>query len=167
LPPLTPTHLPEPSAPTFANTTLRPFLNQAVYGTQVLDYAVDGFSSEPVRWWQPAYSEKTQCQAGCLSTVYLRRKGDFILPVTAQIAFDDGSRIREVWDGVDRWTRFSYTRNAKVVTVELDPDHLIPLDRDLFNNSFTTQADPVPARKLTSIWITIQQLAEQLVTWIV
>ena len=167
LPPLTPTQLPEPSTPPFTNTTLRPFLNQAVYGTQVLDYAVDGFSSEPVRWWQPPYEDKARCQAGCLSTVYLRRKGDFILPVTAQIVFDDGTRLRELWDGVDRWTRFTYTRNAKVVAVELDPDHLIPLDKDLFNNSFTTQADPVPARKLTSIWVAIQQLAAQLVTWIV
>jgi hypothetical protein len=150
-----------------ASTTLRPFLNQAVYGTQVLDYSVDGFSTEPVRWWQPAYTERARCQTGCLTTVFLRRKGDFILPVTAEIVFDDGTRLRERWDGVDRWTRFTYTRNATVVSVELDPDHVVPLDRDLFNNSFTTRADPVPARKLTSIWVAIQQLAAQLVTWIV
>ena len=80
---------------------------------------------------------------------------------------ESGERVTEHWDGVDRWTRFTYTRNAKVVAVELDPDHLIPLDRDMFNNSFITQADPVPARKLTSIWAAIQQLAAQLATWIV
>jgi hypothetical protein len=157
---------PEP-APSPASTTLRPFLNQAIYGTQVLDYSVDGFSTEPVRWWQPTYTERARCQAGCLSTVFLRRKGDFILPVTAEIVFDDGTRLRERWDGVDRWTRLTYNRNAKVISVEIDPDHLIPLDRDVFNNSFTTQADPIPARKLTSIWVAIQQLAAQLVTWIV
>jgi hypothetical protein len=157
---------PSPAAePAYVPTTLRPFFNQAVYGTQLLDYAVDNFSSEPARWWQPPVKNATK--VSYLSTVTLRRKGDFVLPVTAEVIFDDGSRLREHWDGADRWARFAYTRNAKIVSVELDPDHIVPLDRDLFNNSFTDHADTRPAHKLTAIWVTLQQMAAQLLAWIV
>ena len=147
------------------NSSLRGYFHQAVYGTQILDYAVDSISSDPVQWWLPEPSDKKQIQY--LSTVYLHRKGDFILPVTAEIIFDDGTRVRELWDGVDRWTKFAYTRNAKVASVEIDPDHVILLDSNLLNNSYTVTSNPSPARKLTNLWLSFNQLAAQLVAWIV
>jgi len=167
-PPCTPSPasaLPAASEPSYAPTSLRPFFNQAVYGTEMLDYAVDGFYSERVRWWEPVNRGVTKVPY--LSTVSLRRKGDFIFPVTAQIVFNDGTRVREHWDGVDEWKRFTYTRTAKVVSVELDPDHLVPLDRDLFNNSITRDTDRIPAHKLAAIWAVLHQIAAQLVAWIV
>jgi hypothetical protein len=160
-PPLLPSGLPDFATTPAVNSSLRPFINQAVYGTQVLDYSVDGFSSEPLSGSRD--SPSTQYR----STLYLRRRGDFIVPVTAQIVFDDGTRLRERWDGIDRWTRYTYSRDAKILSVEIDPDHLVPLDRDLFNNSFTTHVDPIPARKLTSIWAILQQYAAQLAAWLV
>jgi Peptidase family M1 domain len=146
-------------------SSLRPYFNQAVYGTQVLDYAVDQVSSDPVKWWLPEPKDKKQILY--LSTVYLRRKGDFVLPVTAEIAFDDGTRLREHWDGVDRWTRFTYTRNVKVRSVEIDPDHTVLLDKDFFNNSYTIATNNIPARKLSNLWLSLQQLLAQLASWIV
>jgi hypothetical protein len=166
-PPCTPASLPAPTAaaePSYEPTSLRPFFNQAVYGTQVLDYAVGGFYSEPVRWWEPEH--KGSGKVSYLSTVSLRRKGDFIFPVTAEIVFDDGSRVREHWDGTDEWKRFTYTRNAKIISVELDPDHAISLDRNLFNNSITKRADKVPAHKLAAIWTAFQQMAALIASWI-
>lgn len=157
-PPLTITGMLDDTSVPAVNSSLRPFLDQAVYGTQVMDYSIDGVTSEPA-----SDNDKKLVH----SIVNLRRKGDFILPVTMEVVFDDGTRLREHWDGVDRWTRFNYTRNAKIVSVELDPDHVVPLDRNLFNNSTTTRWNPVPANKLTSIWMTVQQLAQQLVAWIV
>jgi hypothetical protein len=164
LPTLAPSSPPEASSEQPINSSLRPFLNQAVYGTQVLDYSVDPLS-EPTQ--EGPSQTRDAKQPHYVSTIYLRRRGDFVLPITAEILFDDGTRMRERWDGADRWTRFTYTRNAKVLSVELDPDHAVPLDRDLFNNSFTTRANPVPARKLTSIWAILQQFAAQLAAWIV
>jgi hypothetical protein len=150
---------------TIVNSSLRPLFNQAVYGSQILDYAVDSITYDPVQWWSPEPTDKKQIQY--LSIVYLHRKGDFILPVTAEIAFDDGARVREHWDGVDRWTKFTYTRNAKVTSVEIDPDHVIFLDSNFFNNSYTIASNPTPARKLTNLWLSFNQLAAQLVAWIV
>jgi hypothetical protein len=158
-------------------SSLRGFFNQAVYGTQILDYTVDSISSDPAQWWQPESQSQSQSQSKdkkqtqYLSTVYLHRKGDFILPVTVEIVFNDGTRLREHWDGglrdQDRWTKFTYTRNAKIISAEIDPDHIIPLDSNLFNNSYTTSRNPIPARKLTNLWLSFNQLIAQLVTWIV
>jgi hypothetical protein len=150
------------------NSSLRPYFNQAVYGTQVLDYAVDSVSSDPVQWWLPEPKDaKAQKELAYQSIVYLHRKGDFVLPVTVEIVFDDGTRLREHWDGVDRWQKLSFVRNARVVSAEIDPDHAVLLDTDVFNNSYTTAAGDVPARKLTTIWTSVQQLFGQLAGWIV
>jgi hypothetical protein len=158
-PPLTTSGMPESSSLPAVNSTLRPFFDQAVYGTEMLDYSVDGVTSEP------ATANGKQKQY--VSTVNLRREGDFVLPVTVEVIFEDGTKLREHWNGVDRWTRFSYARTAKIASVEIDPDHVIPLDRNLFNNSTTTKWNTVPADKLTAIWLTIQQLGQQLIAWVV
>ncbi|MDQ2832218.1 MAG: M1 family peptidase [Acidobacteriota bacterium] len=157
--------VPPAATPPISVPTLTPYFAQAVYGTQVLDYTVDSISSDPVQWWLPEPTDKKQVQY--LSQVYLHRKGDFVLPVTTEIVFDDGTRLREHWNGIDRWTRFTYTRNARIISAEIDPDHTIPLDKDFFNNSYTTEAHGLATRKLSNIWLSLQQLAAQLVTWIV
>ena len=148
------------------NSSLRPFINQAVYGTQVLDYAIDGVSAGPVEWWKPE-SKGKDAKTAYLNTIYLRRKGDFVLPVTVEIVFADGTRLREQWDGVDRWKKLTYVRNAKVVSAEIDPDHVVLLDLDFFNNSYTTKSHSVPALKLSNIWASMQQLIAQMSAWII
>jgi hypothetical protein len=164
-PPLTTTGHPDYASAPATNSSLRPFFNQAVYGTQLLDYAVDRVTSDPVQWWLPEPKDKKQIQY--LDTVILRRKGDFILPVTVEITFSDGTRQREQWNGADRWTKFTYARNAKIRSAEIDPDHTVLLDKNLFNNSYTTEPRRLPARKLTNIWLSVEQFLAQLVTWIV
>ena len=154
-----------PAAPLISVPTLTPYFNQAVYGTEVLDYAVDSVSSDPVQWWLPEPKDKKQIQY--LSQVYLHRKGDFILPVTAEVIFDDGTHLREHWNGIDRWIKFTYTRNAKVASVQIDPDHTVLLDKDLFNNSYVAEANGIAARKLSNIWLSLQQFLAQLSSWIV
>ena len=150
------------------NSSLRPYFDQAVYGTQVLDYTVDRVSASPVEWWVPEPKDKhAREQIPYLSTVYLRRKGDFVLPVTVEVVFEDGTRLREHWDGIDRWRKFSYERRSKVTSVEIDPDHSVLLDVDLFNNSYTEESNGIPARKLTNIWASAQQFIAQLASWIV
>jgi hypothetical protein len=164
-PPFTSTGNPDYASAPATNSSLRGFFNQAVYGTQILDYTVDSISSDSPQWWLPEPSDKKKIQY--VSTVYLHRKGDFIFPVTAEIVFDDGTRIRERWNGVDRWTKFTYPRNEKIVSAEIDPDHTVLLDSNFFNNSYTTISNPIPARKITNIWLSFNQLVAQLVAWIV
>ena len=171
-PPFTPTGHPDFASAPIANSSLRSFFNQAVYGTQILDYAVDSISSNPVQWWLPESTDaKDKKKTTYLSTVYLHRKGDFLLPVTLEVVFDDGTRLREHWDGGTsnqaRWIKYTYTRNAKILSAEIDPDHTVLLDKDLFNNSYTTASNPTPALKLSTIFASALQLLSQLVTWII
>ena len=154
------------------NSSLRPYFNQAVYGTQLLDYAVDSVSSDPVEWWMPAAKGKdAEKQTQYRNTVYLHRKGDFTLPVVVEVVFDDGTKLRNYWDGgvsdQSRWTKLTYIRNAKIVSVEIDPDHKVWLDNNLFNNSYTTKTNTLPARKLTNIWASGMQFLGQIAAWIV
>ncbi len=148
------------------NSGLRPFFNQAVYGTAVLDYAVEQVTSDPAKWWLTDAKEAT-----LRDTVTIHRIGDFILPVTLEVAFSDGTRVRERWDPAgstnDRWITFTYERGAKIVSAEIDPDHTVLLDADRFNNSRTVAANGVPARKLTNLWMNWLQLTSQLAGWLV
>ncbi len=161
-PPFTPNGSPDFVTAPAVNSSLRPFIDQAVYGTQILDYAVESISSGAVRWWEPGGKE-SQFQ----DTVYIHRKGDFILPVTLQVNFADGTHVREHWSGADRWIRYSYIRGSRIASAEIDPDHVIQLDKDFFNNSYSAVPNPLPARKLANIWLALQQFVAQLLAWIV
>jgi hypothetical protein len=147
---------------TIINSGLRPYFNQAVYGTAILDYAIDDISSGPAQWWLAGAKDKI-----LRNTVTIHRLGDFLLPVTLQVVFSDGSRLREYWDGNDRWKTYIYLREARIVSAEVDPDHNVLLDVSPFNNSRTAAANPVPARKLTNLWTGWLQLSSQLAGWFV
>ncbi|QHN02225.1 M1 family metallopeptidase [Granulicella sp. WH15] len=145
-----------------AGSSLRSFFNQAIYGTEVLDYAIDGIDSGPERWWLPNTK-----QSSFRSTVTIRRRGDFILPVTLEVRFSDGSKLREQWDGADRWKTFTYLRGAKVISAEIDPDHTVWLDKNFFNNSRSTTENAIPARKMATLYASALQLVSQLITWVI
>jgi hypothetical protein len=155
------------------NSGLRPYFQQAVYGTAILDYAVDAITSDPVRWWEPKTGTKPM-----RNTVTVHRVGNFLLPVTLEVRFSDGTHLREYWDpadvastggvqGNDRWKTFTYVTSATVVSAEIDPDHTNLLDVSRFNNSRTAVGNPVPARKVTNLWLSLQQLSAQLAGWFV
>jgi hypothetical protein len=159
--------LPFPKSPLIMiSSSLRPYFNQAVYGTSVLDYAVDNISSDPAKWWLPNSKDKI-----LRDTVTIHRVGDFILPVTLEVVFSDGSKVREHWDPAsstnDRWKTFTYERTASIVSAEIDPDHTNKLDVSRFNNSRTVDGNGVPARKLTNLWMSWLQLGSQLAGWLV
>src|SRR5689334_6365520 len=99
------------------------YFNQAIYGTEVLDYEVSSAATWASNWY-----DESKTSGDYHSEVVVHRKGEFVLPVEIEIKFDDGSRLREHWDGKDRWTRLSYDKKAKLVSAEVDPDHKVWLD---------------------------------------
>jgi hypothetical protein len=143
---------------------LRWYFNQAVYGTQVLDDAILKISSVPVDWYKENLKEK-KGETEYISNVWIHRKEEFVFPVDVEIKFDNGDKVREHWDGQDRWVRYSYQKKAKLESVEVDPDHKIQFDRNNFNNSRTAEANGAPARKLTNYWICIGQFFAQFLAW--
>jgi aminopeptidase N len=146
---------------------LRWYFNQAIYGSQVLDYEVIKVDSFPVNWYedQKNASKKDEKNTVYLSSVWVHRREDFIMPVEVEIKFDNGEKVREHWDGQSRWTKFSYEKKAKVESAEIDPDHKIHIDRNNFNNSRTAEAHGTPTLKLSNYWLFVTQWASQALAW--
>ncbi len=145
------------------------YFNQAVYGSQVMDYEVLSVKSFPVTWYaEDKEKDKDHKAKGDIvyqSYVTLHRKEDFAMPVEVEIKFDNGEKILEHWDGVSRWTRFSYQKKAKVVSAEIDPDHTVLIDRNNFNNSYVVEPNSKATNKLSTYWLFLTQLVSQVMAW--
>jgi len=147
---------------------LRWYFNQAIYGTQVMDYRVARIESLPTNWYE---EEKKGAKKDDKDTVYrsyvwLQRKEDFVMPVDVEINFENGEKIREHWAGVERWVKLGpYDKKTKIASAEVDPDHKIQIDRNDFNNSYTAEANGKPARKVANYWLFAEQWLSQALAW--
>ncbi len=141
------------------------YWNQAVYGTQVLDYEVLRADSNPTNWYDPNASDK-KGETTYETQVILHRKGDFVFPVIAEVKFDDGESTLERWDGKDRWVRYVYRKNAQVESVQIDPAYQVTLDRDYLNNSQTTGSHHGAIHKIATYWIFLTQFMAQFLSWL-
>jgi hypothetical protein len=140
------------------------YWKQTIYGTQTLDDRILTAGSERLDWYNKAEEKKGVTVYH--SEVVVHRRGDFDLPVVLEAKFDDGSTVREYWDGKDRWHRFGWDRNAKLASAEIDPDHAYLLDRDPFNNSWTEKADRKASGKLAGYCTLLTQWLEQALSWL-
>jgi hypothetical protein len=148
---------------------LRWYFNQAVYGTQVMDYEVRRIESTPVNWFEEEKKDQKNAKKDAdtvyQSTVWLHRKEDFVMPVEIEIKFSNGEKIREHWDGQSRWTKFTYQKKAKMESAELDPDHTVQIDRNNFNNSYVVEENPKATRKISTYWLFVTQWLSQAIAW--
>ena len=145
---------------------LRWYFDQAISGTQMLDYRILDAHSDLVNWYEPEKTALKNSDVLYRTYVTVQRKDDFIFPVDVKITFDDKQSITEHWDGRDRWTRYVYDRKAQVVSAEVDPGHQVWLDRDFFNNSYVVKADSRATEKLSNIWGFASQWIAQLLAWL-
>jgi hypothetical protein len=104
-------------------TDLTPFLDQVYRGSSVFDYGVQRLASEPAG------------EGRYQTDVVVRRYGDGMFPVDVLVTFGDGQRVRERWDGRDRWKLYTYERAARAVSAQVDPDRVLQLDVNYTNNS--------------------------------
>jgi aminopeptidase N len=141
------------------------YWQQAVYGTQMLDYEVSRANSEPVNWYDAKLDEK-KGETSYETQVLLHRKRDFVFPVEAEVKFDNGEVVREKWDGRERWVRFVYVKKAKVVSVQIDPDYQVTLDHDYLNNSKTDETQHGATLKIATYWTFCTQFLGQLLAWL-
>jgi hypothetical protein len=145
---------------------LRWYFDQAIYGTQVLDYEVLNVKSDPLIWWEQ--KSRLSASPGTLyrTTVLIHRNGDFIFPEDIAVKFENGETVTEHWDGRDRWIRYTYDKPVKVASAEIDPDHKIWLDRSFFNNSRVAKEDTRATRKLQNLWLNATEWISQMLAWL-
>jgi Peptidase family M1 domain len=145
---------------------LRWYFDQAIYGTAILDYEVMNLHSDPLPWYPTDGNHGGIGANGFRNYVVVHRKGDFIMPVDLQVRFRNGEMVMEHWDGRDRWIRYTYDRPDKIVSAEIDPTHQVLLDRDEFNNSWTTEGSGKAVRKLTNLCTFFDQWIGQILAWL-
>jgi hypothetical protein len=148
-----------------AGQDLKWYWDQAVYGTQVLDYEVERADSTPTNWYDQNATEK-KGETAYETQVILHRKGEFIFPVEVEVKFDNGESIRERWDGKDRWVRYVYRKKAQVESVQIDPHYRVTLDRDYLNNSHVTKSQHAATAKIATYWMFLTQFLAQFLSWL-
>ncbi len=154
------------------------FLDQAFHSDRPLDYRVRTARSRKTKesrgwFWEddgeriqigpadlhrgeremgtaPEESEDEADEESYRTEVIVERRGEFIHPVTVELVFEDGERTRHEWDGASRWIRYVETRPSKLVSAEVDPDHLLDLDIDPLNNSIRLESAEAPASKMVA-----------------
>jgi hypothetical protein len=137
------------------------FFDQVYRGSSTFDYAVSDLQSYRAtvrglvdRDGQREFSAGRADGGPWETLVVVRRDGEAIFPVDVQVTFEDGERVRERWDGRDRWRAYRYVRQVKARAAHVDPDRVLRLDVDVTNNSRTlSPRGPAAATKWSLRWL--------------
>lgn len=142
------------------------YWNQAIKGTETLDFRILKASSDRADWFAKPLPPEKKGKTVYDTQVIVHRKGNFIYPITLEVKFDNGETVREQWDGKDRWHRFTWQKKAKLMSAEIDPDHQVTLDLNQFDNSYRTEANTRASSKLAMYFTFITQWLAQSVAWL-
>lgn len=122
------------------------FFDQVYRSSNVFDYAVSELSSGPVAAsgffetkGRVEYKAENPTPGQFRTTVVVRRLGEGIFPVDVLVTFRNGEKVRERWDGRDRWKMFTYNRATAALSAQVDPERVLLLDIDYANNSRTLE----------------------------
>ncbi|MFZ5518777.1 MAG: M1 family metallopeptidase [Candidatus Zhuqueibacterota bacterium] len=122
--------------------------------------APDSLSSLPVDAAKDSAQTKERGgkETGYSSEVTVRRLGDFIFPVTIELTFANGEKMRHVWDGQNTWKRFTHISSSRLISAEIDPERRVPIDVNFTNNSRTQSRPAGSIVKYTLQFMTWMQL---------
>ncbi len=134
--------------PNILTPVIEEFLTDVLDGTKVCDYAVTNIfngRTPPVsglidRTIEYKMSGLTSPGAN-YSSVRLERWGSLIVPVDVRINWSDGTVSEEMWDGKSTVFVMEFSRDARIVSAEIDPERKLFLDIDFNNNSISLQSD--------------------------
>lgn len=135
-------------------------LRQLIYQEGFLDYAVAKLVNHRLPSPQGKFdqqlqslAEKEYAQNNYLVEVLVRRLGEIKVPVDILIEFQDGTILKEKWDGQALWRKFVYQRPVPAVKAVVDPDFTWVIDLNRRNNSLVNKPSPWGWLKLASRWL--------------
>lgn len=147
------------------------FFDQFLKDDKTLDYRVYSIRSRKVPkesglfgGQEKEFKEKELEEDLYRSTIALDRLGEVIAPVEILIHFEDGTEIREFWDGKDRAKDLIFERKSKVIWAAIDPEMKMLMDVNLLNNSVTTRPDKKPALKYSGKFLFLIQNLMQVIS---
>ena len=130
---------------------LKGFFDQVYRTSNVFDYGVQALESG---------REGSRFR----TNVTVRRYGEAIFPVDVRVTFEDGEQLTERWTGEDRWKLYTYERDSRAVSAQVDPDRVLLLDVNYTNNSRALDPQgPRTATRWALKWIV--WLQDALLTW--
>jgi len=144
----------------FAGQDMSWFLDQFVHGSGKLDYAVEKISSKrerrPKGWFDGVYKGRERDKSKETlyhSEVLVRRLGEVKVPVEVLVVFEDGKKVRESWDGLYRWKKFTYKSPVRIKEAIVDPEFKLVLDINRTNNSMMEKPNRLAPLKWISNWL--------------
>ncbi len=131
------------------------FFGQALRGPGRLDYAVSELSALELDEPRGLFDDKRIPAAGAKAVrpevyrnvVVVTRLGEWSFPQELLVTFADGRKVRESWDGRDRWKRFVYELPVRAVSAMIDPERKLFLDVNRLNDSRTLEPRRGPVRR--------------------
>ncbi|MCZ6670226.1 MAG: M1 family metallopeptidase [Acidobacteria bacterium] len=145
---------------------LSEIFDQLLYGTQTVDFSIFSARSEPVKnpagyplqdrvgdaVAEPVRTDPDPVDPESFRTeVIVYRGGEAVLPVEVELRFEDGSVIRENWDGREHWKRLVHVGPSRLTSAMVDPEFRQVLDLDRNNNSWTAKRNWKGVAKLSTI----------------
>ena len=111
----------------------------ALTSAAVIDYSLSALTSNPM-----------PDRPGYLTTITLERNGAATFTPTVDLAvdFEDGSTIRERWDGREPSAQYEFESRSPAVSATLDPDQVLVIDGNPANNHASRQR----ARGAAAAW---------------
>lgn len=125
-----------------AGEDLSYFFEQLLFGTGVCDYEVTSIESVP--WESEDKNKRYRTQ------VVIRRAGEVVIPVEVVIELENGEKIKQIWDGKERWHKIEIETDSKIKSAIIDPDNKIALDININNNSLTARSCDSVMMKLST-----------------
>jgi hypothetical protein len=129
-----------------AGRDLTPFFRQTIESPAVIDYAVGDIAQE----------------AGH-TAITVRREGDLQIPILVAFKFAGRPVEHRTWDGVARWTRFTFAYQERLEWVDVDPGRDVALDVSWLNNGRVMASDRRAPIAMTSRWLAAVQ---QVLAWL-
>ena len=152
----------------FAGRDMSWFLDQFVYGSDKLDYAIGNISSrkikQPQGWFDGEYINRKMKENRYQTEIIVRRLGEVKLPVDVLIVFEDGEEFRETWDGQYRWKKYTFQKPARIKKAVVDPEFKLVLDINRTNNSMMRKSNKLAPLKWVSNWMVWLQHALEFFT---
>lgn len=150
------------------------FFNQVLYSTELCDYAVASIANAPILPAAGIFEGKDDCiqqegegEPDIRATVIVHRLEGLYFPVEVAVTFEDGSVIKEQWDGRARSREFVYEGRGRVAAAEVDPERKVYLDKNFINNSLTVQPQPAGGRNYFARFVLWMQNVMQSVSVLV
>lgn len=171
-----------PAAPDFTRAIeevsgrqLKWFFDQYIYGSNLIDYAIASFESEPERTGAGVFGDgaarKTVTEADAerqdeklskdktqqfLTRITVAREGGATFPVDIVVRFENGETETRQWDGEYRWAKFEFLKASRAISAEVDPQRKAAQDVNWSNNSYTRKPqfrEPVKLGSQLLFWI--------------